>query len=928
MDKFKSIISNQDGWRLFSPQDVNPVIKGEPRSTPITMENVPYPGIALTPYSAYLTNPGEQYNLRGNTVLEMKLQMGGDSSQQEQLMQVMQMYAQLKGMSVEELMQKVQNLPKEQQQKAIEGMVKEVQAAMQQQEQQPSEEEMPMAMEGGRACIDCEEQFPQAQNLNWFYKAQDGKQVYTPENRAQDSTYYADYAIPANMRKILLGDTFDSYEQIGSAEDYGYNPSVEEMMEHSRNPRKIGYSMARQSAIDAFRNKGAAGKLYLTNDEVAEIAERFKNVDSEGRYTTPNNPMYGSNSYDLKATLSAPDYWRVMQEIKRNKNKKAQGGEAFPQANVYPHMYASGGEAFPQAVNMNAFMGKSSNDFMFQSGGTLYDYVKSMGLDPSFKSRKKLFSKYFNEEYIGSEEQNLYLLKILKAQRNAVKVAATSLSTRINNPELTPEVITSIRDNTFPYANAIYNQYRADMAPPVFGGFHEGSFGGGGAEGSFEYGGTIDIDQAYQIMKRGGMDMNPKKKKGGKFTPESFEEYVMRNGGDLPKHQGPGQSQVDDMNWWQRARYNVKDFFTPGQGTSITTRGPKPSNSYYGMPYDGPDEGRAPSWAGPMTEDQQRQGINQSYYDNGDITFDQSRGDGLPTVTLDKNGNIVNRNQNQQQSQQQSQQPLYGPGSVSDITVRQNQQMNPFGSYMMGRGLTDMFGSRFGALSGLINMTGATLNSPLFGGRSRMSYVDPATGKRVRMKNSAADIAAAGMFGMLPNLQQQQQQQPEGFSTNYGYSIPNAPQIPGDKYKWDPSGKKQAGGTPFKYTTYVGNNFGPLAYSAGVADQLTDNRLEEMREQAYNRSTLNRFPAPAATKTIGNSPAGSINDRGFVPNTVESSWSPGSYLSAPLQNQQYGGNILDQFEDGGVYDMDGMSEEEIRNFVDAIYAAGGSVEYL
>jgi hypothetical protein len=53
----------------------------------------------------------------------------------------------------------------------------------------------------------------------------------------------------------------------------------------------------------------------------------------------------------------------------------------------------------------------------------------------------------------------------------------------------------------------------------------------------------------------------------------------------------------------------------------------------------------------------------------------------------------------------------------------------------------------------------------------------------------------------------------------------------------------------------------------------------------------------------------------------------GAYQSSML-TAKYGGNILDQFEDGGVYDMDGMSEEEIRNFVDAIYAAGGSVEYL
>jgi len=33
------------------------------------------------------------------------------------------------------------------------------------------------------------------------------------------------------------------------------------------------------------------------------------------------------------------------------------------------------------------------------------------------------------------------------------------------------------------------------------------------------------------------MDMNPKKKKGGKFDQNSFKDYVMKNGGYLPKHQ-------------------------------------------------------------------------------------------------------------------------------------------------------------------------------------------------------------------------------------------------------------------------------------------------------------------------------------------------------------------------------------------------------
>lgn len=51
---------------------------------------------------------------------------------------------------------------------------------------------------------------------------------------------------------------------------------------------------------------------------------------------------------------------------------------------------------------------------LYQTGGsTLYDYVKSKGLDPSFKSRKAMFQQYFDDEYTGSYEQNVDLQKRL-----------------------------------------------------------------------------------------------------------------------------------------------------------------------------------------------------------------------------------------------------------------------------------------------------------------------------------------------------------------------------------------------------------------------------------------------------------------------------------------------------------------------------------
>jgi hypothetical protein len=605
MDKFKPIISHQEGQNLFP--GIPTVIKGDKSSTNITMKNTK-DQIALTPYGASYMTPGQDYAFAGNTVAELPMaQMGGEDPEQDQIMQILQVYAQMKQIPIEELMQQLQSLPEEQQQQALSSIVQDVQKTMQEQQmgqqQQPEmgqqdqqgmmEQEMGMARHGGEPCIDCEEQFPQAQNLNWFYKAE--------------------------------------------------------------------------------------------------------------------------------------------------------GGEAFPQANPYPHMYAQGGEAFPQAQTYLPYDrgGNPVPNFMFQQGG-LYDYTKSLGLDPSYESRKKMFSKYFNEKYTGTAEQNTYLLNALKSgkiktegvryqtEKPKLNQPASSRKmpsfdeykkeeTKSQNPQTkyqyrtNSDYISAPKDATStqsPYMQNIIGRSAKTSAPvlskdkrqipqtgvvidkrtgeaivlgdnnamrfPVLTGmagpdanatinttienlaFDQRSTPRGyyfmnkdniGDHDNTEYhgnisrllpisaydteasqaynlamhetydpayreqfynmspeeryrtygcvncqqpsyegmmqtlnnqndtafivdsklqqdaslwnqaqkqlqlrskdprnqytstiterelGGSTDIDQAYQMMKRGGFDMNPKKKKGGKFDAGSFQDYVMKNGGYLPKHQ-------------------------------------------------------------------------------------------------------------------------------------------------------------------------------------------------------------------------------------------------------------------------------------------------------------------------------------------------------------------------------------------------------
>lgn len=785
MDKFKPIISHQEGQNLFP--GLPTVIKGDKSSTNITMKNTK-DQIALTPYGASYMTPGQDYAFAGNTVAELPMaQMGGEDPEQDQIMQILQVYAQMKQIPIEELMQQLQSLPEEQQQQALSSIVQDVQKTMQEQQmgqqQQPEmgqqdqqgmmeqEQEMPMAMHGGEPCTDCEEQFPQAQNLNWFYKAQVGKQVYTPENRAQDSTYYADYAIPANMRKIALGNIFDSYEQIGRAEDYGYDPSAEEMVEHLRDPKKIGYSNARQASIDAFRNKGAAGKLYLTNNEVAEIAKRFKDIDAEGKYTTPNNPMYGSNSYDLKSTLSAPDYRRVQQEINRNKNKKAEGGEAFPQANPYPHMYAQGGEAFPQAQTYLPYDrgGNPVPNFMFQQGGDLD-----------------------------------------------------------------------------------------------------------------QYGGSTDIDQAYQMMKRGGFDMNPKKKKGGKFDAGSFQDYVMKNGGYLPKHQfkeatiGQNLSQPSgSYNMWgsptiptavsqspafqQVQDYNanatrIADQNVVKQGTD--QMGYKPSNSTY--PKQNPKTSMYNLFSQAFPTKPKRQNVvgaglkalasavdfGGSMY-NGKGLFPAQQG-GLPKHQFNNSTTGVNQSQTPAST-------FFMPDSMQYNTAfnnwaKQNSMMNPLG----------------------FDPSNTTTNTQGFG----YSF-NP---------GSTADPNNPNFEQPLYNQQQQQQKQQQ--KRGFGFNTPFA--------------ARQVSNL---------NNIG------GFLQGINELKAED-KELAKGINSSAWMPVQQS------------NDRGDYMNN-NGMFRPNDYQysqSAPgMQNQQafyaQAGGPLDMFEDGEEYDLD-------ENTINLILAMGGSVEYL
>lgn len=517
---------------------------------------------------------------------------------------------------------------------------------------------------------------------------------------------------------------------------------------------------------------------------------------------------------------------------------KAQGGEAFPQANLYPHMYADGGEAFPQAQ-------------------TYLPYDRGGNPSPNFM---------------------------------------------------------------------------------------------------FEYGGTTDIDQAYQIMKRGGFDMNPKKKKGGKFTDETFDEYVMRNGGKLPMHQwqnsqtgfGFGQpdatqvyrpniqlnglQQVPNLqqgkpnpflinnqqsfaNQYPAAMQNIMNATQPmGQqarpAATQSAAGARTAGSASGVkrtPTKAP--AAAPAAVAPAAtstspqqiilsgannlsqpqgsynmwnqQQQVQQPNNQNFESDEGSDYDQSSGDGFPTVTMDKKGNIT---PNQRQA-----------------------YYNPFQAYLAGKNLPRLLGNKAAAGLGLLGPIIPGFGNAITAGTA---YGDGLLGRRDKFKASYV-----GPDGSRENVKVKGR---ESIANVFGYQD-------GGAFNWKYSTFDPAAGME----GYLGNRM----WESGIITGLDQKKLKEEQDKLRNQDTVSSGIAmgPIAAKTPGNAAVGTTNFMGAVNPFMSGqpgNFGLGTYGSSMLSNAKFGGNILDQFQDGAEVDLDGMSEQQIRDFVEAVYAAGGTVEYL
>jgi hypothetical protein len=944
MDKFKPIISHQEGQNLFPGMPT--VIKGDKSSTNITMKNTK-DQIALTPYGASYMTPGQDYAFAGNTVAELPVaQMGGEDPEQDQIMQILQAYAQMKQIPIEELMQQLQSLPEEQQQQALSAIVQDVQKTMQEQQmgqeqQQPEmgqqdqqgmmEQEMGMAMHGG-------EQFPQAQNLNWFYKAEGGEafpqanpypHMYAQGGEAfpQAQTYlpYDRGGNPAPNFMFQQGGLYDYTKSLGLDPSYEsrkkmfskyfnekYTGTAEQntYLLNALQSGKIKTEGVRHQAEKPKLNQPASSRKMPSFDEYKK--EETKSQNPQTKYQYRKNSDYISAPEDATSTQSPYMQNIIGRSAKTSTPVLAKDKRQIPQTGVIIDKRT--GEAIvlgdKDAMGFPVLTGMAGPD----ANATINTTIENLAFNKRSTPRgyylmdKDNIGDHDKEEYHG----NISRLRPISAYGTEAPQAFNLAMHQTHDPayrnqfyNMSPEE----RYRTYGCVNCQQPEYEGmiqtlnnqnDTAFIVDSKLQQDASLWDQAQKQLqlrsknpknqytstiterELGGSTDIDQAYQMMKRGGMDMNPKKKKGGKFDQNSFKDYVMKNGGYLPKHQfkeatiGQNLSQPSgSYNMWgssaipdavtqspafqQVQDYNanatrIADQNVVKQGTD--QMGYRPSNSTY--PKQNPKTSMYNLFSQAFPTKPKRQNVvgpglkalmsagdfGGSMY-NGKGLFPAQQG-GLPKHQFNNSTTGVNQSQTPAST-------FFMPDSMQYNTAfnnwaNQNSMMNPSG----------------------FDPSNTTTNTQGFGYSFK--------------PGSTADPNNPNFEQPLYNQQQQQQQQQQ--KRGLGFNTPFA--------------ARQVSNL---------NNIG------GFLQGINELKAED-KEKAKGINSSAWMPVQQS------------NDRGDYM-TNNGMFRPNDYQysqSAPgMQNQQafyaQAGGPLDMFEDGEEYDLD-------ENTINLILAMGGSVEYL
>lgn len=484
-----------------------------------------------------------------------------------------------------------------------------------------------------------------------------------------------------------------------------------------------------------------------------------------------------------------------------------------------------------------------------------------------------------------------------------------------------------------------------------------------------QWGGQSDLDQAYQMMKLGGMDLNAKLKKGGKFTPETFEEYVMRNGGNipLPKHQWEKSQTGDDSHWYDQIHLNdfgnqvvgsIANTAATAYGTmkgfanNIADRFSMPMGALktaaQGQPAAQPAQSQparpAQNTVAPTTGARPATGARPVAARTAATPATTPATPATPATTAAAPatgisfGNLPQFNWKPQAGPWNGYRPQaggFGNAAAQDVLDANTSTAATTGDANAATGdanavaganpnLTNAMGKTAGKLMGAKGAAGLSLLSMmpamgsfgnLFGSKLKMNTGQPGGGRwDMKAKGTAADEIAR--TGVIP-----------GGVKAYGGGY--------DRPRYDYGGGHNTG--DFKYSSY--DNSGParaaneFGFQVGLGSAMDDANLNQGYTNLQNQDTISSGVAMGSTasKTPGNAAVGTTNYMGAANPYMSSQ--PGNfgldqYKSQYLTQSKTGGSILDHYEDGAEVDLDSLSPEEKQRFINAIYKAGGSVEYI
>lgn len=326
MKQFKT-----DQFGFYGGPHQNYVIEGDESSTPITTNNLPYPIIATSPDgTTKMLSSNENTIFPGNTVVEMKAQMGAQvGDQREQMMQLISAYCQVTGgdeSCPQAVMQGLQESPQE----MMQQMIAVVQQAQQSQQGQQPQEQM-MAKDGG--CMDCQEQFPQAQNLNWFYKAGGGEAFPQANMYPESWAGYSGMEYEVGGESFPQAQTYLPYDRPGETRlngmaEYGGQSDLDK-----------AYQMMKQGGFDMDPKKKRGGKFDAKSfqDYVMKNGGLPKAQDGSLKDI---KPIYAPDYYDPYIYDELPSYPQTdvkSQSFDSQTNTKLNKPKGGPRTNVDPY---------------------------------------------------------------------------------------------------------------------------------------------------------------------------------------------------------------------------------------------------------------------------------------------------------------------------------------------------------------------------------------------------------------------------------------------------------------------------------------------------------------------------------------------------------------------------------------------------------------